>query len=348
MLVKAGSAPQQLHRLNPAIRLFLFGGGDDAAARALRDLAVAGIGPDAERVDLSMATVESTPSILADEAASISLFGGTRWVSITIPSGGGDDLIPAVENLLAAPVGGCPIIATVAGLTNRSKLVKLAETDERIFAVICYPVEDRGLAPMVNAIARPLGLTLGSDVIRALGQATGNDRGLITSEVEKLALYLDAAPDRPQTATMDDWRAIGAEVDDTNLSPVVNAVFGGQVAALPATLADLAAQDALNIQLIRAMMRRAHLLAQLRLAIDSGQSSGQAAAAAGRAIFWKEKEAVETQINRWPAPRIARAISRLHALERAMKASGNAGPLLMRDALLGFARAAAQRDRPRA
>lgn len=345
MLVKAHSAPQQLRRLNPAIRFFLFGGPDDSMACALRDQTVAAIGPDAERVDVSVATIQSTPSILADEAASISLFGGRRWVSVTIPSGSGDELASAVDNLLMTQAGDCPVIATVAGLTARSRLVKLAEKDDRVFAVICYAATARELGPLVDGIARPLGLTLDADVVRALGQATGNDRGLIASEIEKLALYVDATPDQPQRATMSDWLAIGAEVDDADLSPAINAAFGGRLTALPTALAELAAQDALDIRLVRALMARAQLIARLRVGIEGGQSIDQVMANQGRGIFWKERAAVEAQVSRWPALRIARAISRLHGLERALKTPDNAGPLLVRDALLGFARAAAQGGR---
>ena len=42
------------------------------------------------------------PAALADEAASRGLFGGRRWISVTIFSGGGDELVVAAENLLYA------------------------------------------------------------------------------------------------------------------------------------------------------------------------------------------------------------------------------------------------------
>lgn len=348
MLVKAHAAAMHLQHLDPAVRLYVFGGPDDAAAGALRDQVVAAVGPDAERVDVALGTIESTPSILADEAASISLFGGQRWISVSASSGSGDELMPAVENLMAVPVAGCPVVVTVNGLTARSKLVKLAERDDRIIASICYPATARELGPMVAAMARPLGLSLDAEVVRALGQATANDRGLIASELEKLAIYCDADPAMPHSVTMEDWRAIGAAVDDADLTPAINAAFGGRLSVLPQLLADLTIQDRLDIRLIRAMMARAHLIARLRLAVDGGQSLDVAMTAQGSAIFWKEKDAIKQQAGRWSASRIARAIERLHALERQLKAPESAGALLVRDVMLGFARAAAQEGRARA
>src|SRR3546814_9400661 len=63
---------------------------------------------------------------LAAEAASLSLFAGTRVIRLEIV-GSGDDCLAAVDTLLAADTAINPVIATGASVTAKSKLVKLIE-----------------------------------------------------------------------------------------------------------------------------------------------------------------------------------------------------------------------------
>src|SRR3546814_15640549 len=78
------------------IRLYLLHGPDEAGAAELGQRLARAMGPEAERVDLDAGALKSDPGRLADEAASISLFGGARHLRIT---GIGEDAIEAFKLL---------------------------------------------------------------------------------------------------------------------------------------------------------------------------------------------------------------------------------------------------------
>src|SRR3546814_16409127 len=78
------------------------------------------MGPDAERIDLDGAALKIDPARLADEAASISLFGGARWIRVTLA---GDEALPAIEGLLQAAQAGNPVIAIGGTLKQSSKIL---------------------------------------------------------------------------------------------------------------------------------------------------------------------------------------------------------------------------------
>ena len=229
-------------------------------------------------------------------------------------------------------------------LTARSKLVKLAEKHDMAIAVISYPPDARDADRLVSTIAAPLGLRPDRDVARAIFDATGGDRGLIAREVEKLALYCDADP-AAAPADLDDWQAIGADLPEQDVGSAVNTVLGGKLGELPALFATLEATGTSAIPLLRALARRALQLAELRVAVESGRSVGQAIEAAGKSIFWKEKDLIAGQLARWDAPRLARLIDRLHGLERDLKSPDNPGTILLRAGLLDIARVAASGGR---
>src|SRR3546814_17539813 len=77
------------------------------------------------------------PSLLAAEAASMSLFSSARIIKLEL-SGSGDDSLAAVEALLAAETAINPVVATGASVTAKSKLVKLVEGSDHAVAAICY------------------------------------------------------------------------------------------------------------------------------------------------------------------------------------------------------------------
>src|SRR3546814_20909617 len=93
------------------------------------------MGPDAERIDLDGAALKIDPARLADEAASISLFGGARWIRVTLA---GDEALPAIEGLLQAAPAGHPVIAIGGTLKTSSKILKLALDHKEVLAFASY------------------------------------------------------------------------------------------------------------------------------------------------------------------------------------------------------------------
>jgi DNA polymerase III subunit delta len=342
MLLKPAAASSALARPDPAIRLYVLAGPDEAGSRALVDSFAQAMGADAERVDLSQRSIRDNPAALGDETAAFGLFGGKRWVLVTLSSGSGDEWLSAAEAVLDAELSGNPAIIIGGGMTAKSKLVKLAEKHPAAIATVSYLPEGAEAERVAVAIAEPLGLTLSRDVARALVAATGGDRGLMAREAEKLALFLDAAAGQARRAEQSDWLAIGADTPEEDVGAAVNIVLEGRVADLPALFAELVALGTSEIRLVRALAIRALLLARLRGRIDGERMSAAAAIEGERSIFWKEKPAVQRQLSRWSAAALARLIDRLHTLERALKAPDNAGILLLRDELLWISRAAAK------
>lgn len=323
----------------PDIRLFLLYGPDESGSQALSSRLARAMGPEAERIDLDAATLKGDPARLADEAASISLFGGARWVRLTLAN---DDALPAIENLLEAEQAGNPVVALGGALKNTSKIVKLALDHKAAMACASYVPEGREAENLAVMIAREKGLRLASELSRRIAELTGGDRTLMAIEIEKLCLYLDAAPERPAEATHEAVYALAAQAPEEDIDSLVNAVMGGDVSTLLRELRILAQLGTSEASIIWALLRRAHLLAAIRAEFDQNGNMDGAMASAGRAIFWKDKAAVQAQVRQWSADGIARVIHRLGAAEQLSRSSRNAGPVLVEHELLAIARQAAK------
>lgn len=332
--------PRALDSADARFRFFLLYGPDEAGSIALSRRLERAMGADSERVDLEASELKSDPSRLADEAASISLFGGKRWIRIQ-PAG--DEIVAAVETLLEAEVAGNPVVAIAGALRPTSALVKLALASKAALAYQSYVPEARKIGPIADAMARDAGLRLSRDLGRILPASCNNDRAVMAQEIEKLALYLDAAPDRPKDASEADYAAISAENIEGEFSKVVDGVLGGHPDRAATELARLAQSNTSAIPILRALFKRATLLMALRKDIETGQAPADAVEARGKAIFWKEKPAITDQAGRWTNERLATLADRILSMERALKASGSAGEIMAEAELITMSRAAMRR-----
>ena len=135
MKANARDARAKLDRPSPDCRLYLFHGADASAAAELAERLARALGPDIERVDLDGATLRSDPARLADETASMSLFGGARYIRV---SPAGDECLDAFTALLAAETAGNPVIALAPTIKSTAKIAKLANESRLALSVACY------------------------------------------------------------------------------------------------------------------------------------------------------------------------------------------------------------------
>lgn len=320
--------------------LFLLHGPDVAGSNAMAAQLRTALGVDAERVVLSPAALKTDPALLSDEAASFSLFGGKRYILI---EGGGEELVEAVTNLLAASSPGNPVLIVTGPLRKGSKLLALAEAAPGALAFASYLPEGREADRMVIDLGHAFGLIVAPALAHRIGEAGGRDRAMIALELQKFALFLDVSPDAPATLDENTIEALSAGAQEGDLTRAVDAVLDGDLAALDRELAQLTGSGTETVALIRAVTRRILVLARNRGDVDAGASVDAVMATAGRAMFYKEKPAVTRQLGRWKSDKLASAASRLLAAERDFKASGSLGSDAIAEQLFTVARAAGGR-----
>jgi len=321
------------------IRIFLLYGPDEASSNALAKRLEKAMGEGAQRIDLDGATLKGDPARLADEAAAISMFGDKQWVRI---SGAGEESVAAIEALLEAPQAGNPVVALAGAIKNTSKLAKLCLGHPAAMAFASYAPDERDAGKIAIEHARTLGLRLSPDLARRVAEIANNDRALMASEVEKIALYLDATPETPQEATAEALNALSAQNTEANIGPLVNAVLGGDIGSLHHEMATLSASGTPLAAITRPLLSRAMLIAQIQAEFEKTGSMDRAMESAGRAIFWKDKPHVHRQVRNWNIAAVSRLMHRLLEAERATRDSKGPGDIAVKQELLTIARQAAR------
>lgn len=330
----------QAQRAAKQCGVFFFCGPDEAAASAAAARIVALLPDPGERIEISGADLRRDPVLLGDEARSVSLFGDTRhiWVRAS-----GDEALDAIGNLLLGTGEACPVLIVANSATDKSRTAKLLEKRDDALVAMFYPPDLKDLTQTVRGMGDALGVHLNGELAQQVARSSGLDVRLAGSEIEKLALYLDASPARPVAATQAHLDEIGAKTEDDGFMPVVNAVLSGDSNKLQAELRRMHELSLNPVGLLLAFERRAAQLAQLAARIGPRGDINTAIQAEKRArrIFWKDERDLSVQIRRWRGPRLDRLVARLVELHRDLLHNSQASELLLAQGLAEIARAAA-------
>jgi DNA polymerase-3 subunit delta len=334
----------QMARAAADASVFYFCGPDEAgAADAAARLSahIAAQQGQYERVELAGSDLRKDPVRLADEARSVSLFGDKRQIHVRCA---GDEAYDAVETLLASPIKGWPVFIVASSATDKSRIAKLLADRADALVTMFHPPDIRSVTLAVREMGDPVGLHLTDELAERIARGAALDTRMARSEIEKLALYLDASPESPRRADAAALDAIAATSEDDSFMPLVNAVLAGDTARLPSELARMRELELNAVGLLLAFERRAAQLAQLagRMRGRSDINAFLEQEMAARRVFFRDKPDIAQQLRRWRGRKLGRLVERLMRLHQQLLADSRNGELLLSQGLAEIARAAAR------
>ncbi|CAH0497918.1 DNA polymerase III subunit delta [Novosphingobium sp. CECT 9465] len=319
-------------------RVFYFCGPDESGASDAANR-IAGLLGDAEKVEMSGAELRRDPVRLADEARSVSLFGDKRIIHVRAA---GDDAFDAVETLMASPVDGWPVLIVATSATDKSRIAKLLDGKPGAMVAMFYPSDLKAVADAVRDMGGALGVTIDGALGERIARSTGMDTRMARSEIEKLALYLDATPQAPRVVTAAILDEICAVSEDDSLMPMVNVVLGGDARKLPGELARMREMGLNPVGLLLAFERRAAQLVQLaaRMGERADINAFMEQETAARRVFFRDRAELTAQLRRWRGARLVRLTERLTMLHRTLISDNRNAELMLAQGLAEIARAA--------
>ena len=338
MKIASAAMSQAVERPDPAVRFYLFYGPDEAGSRHLATRLLNALG--AEKFAISAQVIKGDPAVLADEASAMALFGGPRAIWIE-PAG--EEIADGVASVLGGGSIESPVIAIAGALRKTSGLLKLAEGHGQAAAMISYVPEGREAGQMVVGAGRSEGLRIEADVAARLAAACGNNQAVVAQELAKFAIFLDSAPDRPRDLSHDVIDLLGADSAEGNLMRLGDLALAGDASELIEEFDRAALVPGETIPVVRALQRRLLQIAPLRAKVERGERVDGVMASMGKALFWKDKPLMQRLLANWSAERIAQAMERAAAVERAAMLSGEPPIAALGVELLTIARAAGRR-----
>ncbi len=276
--------------------ILFFGPDEGLVSERAAAVALATTGGDAGNiVRIDGDELAADPLRLADEANSISMFGGTRAIRVKV---GSRSIAASLEPLLAAPPVDARVIIEAGDLKGNHALRTTIEKAQQAAAVPCYTEEGRDIGRLLDEMLGDAGMKIEPDARQMVVGLLGADRRLSRMEIDKLLLFCAG---RTQVTTQD-VEAIMTDAAQLSVDTIVDAAFLGQLDRIEAEARRLLA-DGYDAAVILGFALRHAFTLQAMVRDRNGSESTK-----GPRIHWKREKAVANQLERWTAARLERVV----------------------------------------
>jgi DNA polymerase-3 subunit delta len=270
---------------------------------------------------LSSEQLQHDPQALLAAVSAISMFGGRVVVRV---DGVDDRSAPALVPVLQGAVGN-PLILVGSRLKAGGALLSLLARDRSALVVEVKSLGPGQVLDTVREMAEALGMRCDRQTAQLLVDATGGERSLLRSELEKLALYLDAAPERLRTLESEAVQAVAAGTEFFDHAGLATAAVAGRAAEVVTRLSQLPTGE--GVVILRFLAGRLATLAEIRTRIDAGAAASAALDAQRPPVFFKDKPVYLQAAQRWSTRGLAAALRAVLSAEMALKARGGLSDL---------------------
>jgi DNA polymerase III subunit delta len=285
--------------------------------------------------------IDSDPAKLADEARTISMFGGERLIWVR-NAAGQKGLAEAVKHLCAEPPVDTRILIEAGDLKKGATLRTVIEGASAAMALPCYSDDSRGIDGVIDDVLAREGLQIALDARQLLRDNLGGDRLATRGELEKLCLYAHGSG----RITIDDVREAIGDVSALSYDEIADAILTGDIPRFSISFDRVVKSGSPPFLILNASMRQFQQIQLLRYAVEGeGKSVSAVVASAKPPIFFNRRKLVETALSRWTGERLSKAMERLQKTVLESRQNAALSVPLIRQALLALAVEAARAGR---
>ncbi|MFD0916726.1 DNA polymerase III subunit delta [Pseudahrensia aquimaris] len=334
--VKAHAVDGYLKRPDPAHSVFLIYGPDaglvSERAKILARSSGADLNDPFATVQLDAEDAASDQNRVADEAHTVSMFGGKRLVWI---KGSTQKNLPAaIQPVLDTPPQDAFVIVEAGDLKKTAPLRTRVEKAKGAVALPCYADQAKALDAMIDEELRAANLTIANDTRQMLKGLLGEDRMASRSEVKKLCLYCCGQ----ETISPDDILAIVGDASALAVDTVIDAAATGDISTMEHTYKRLLTRGTSEIQIVLGLQRYFQLLHQARAGMEStGSQAANAIARMRPPVNFQRKDKVTRALSGWTLPALSRALKRIDDVSLEARANASLAPALVSTTLLAIA-----------
>nr|WP_321455207.1 DNA polymerase III subunit delta [uncultured Cohaesibacter sp.] len=252
-------------------------------------------------IRLDSTDIASDPLRLADEANTISMFGGNRV--ITIQMSGNKSINPALEPVLSTPPQDAFIIIKAADLKKSAPLRKAIESAHSAVALPCYMDAREALNGIIDEELALSSLSITKEARTMLLDNLGADRMASRREVQKLCLY-----------AMDDGEITEQHIEDIvgdasnqQIDMIIDAAALGRTGDLDRRLEQILGSGNNPSVIGSAALRHFQMLERCLRLMDKGTPPQTALDKAAPMLHFKRKPLIQSQLRIWTSNKASRA-----------------------------------------
>ena len=265
--------------------------------------------------------------IFFESILSNSLFENEKSIVI---NRGTDKINEIIINLIERNIDGITIIINANVLEKKSKLRKLFEKEKNLACIATYPDTNEILSNLTLAFFKKIKISISQQNINLIVDKCGGDRLNLENELEKIKIY---STKKKSISSEEISKLINLSENHTFYELIDNCLAKNA----NKTINILNENNFSNedcIIILRTFLLKAKKILSLSIEYDKNKDINQTINSAKPPIFWKEKDIVKTQLNKWTPEKIRELIYLINDIELQIKKNYNNSILLVTDFIL--------------
>ena len=265
--------------------------------------------------------------IFFESILSNSLFENEKSIVINRST---DKIYEIVINLLERNIDGITIIINANVLEKKSKLRKLFEKEKKLACIPTYPDTNEILSNLALAFFKKIKVSISQQNINLIVDKCSGDRLNLENELEKIKIY---STKKKSISSEEISKLINLSENHTFYELIDNCLAKNT----NKTINILNENNFSNedcIIILRTFLLKAKKILNLSIEYDKNKDINQTINSAKPPIFWKEKDIVKAQLNKWKPEKIRELIYLINDIELQIKKNYNNSILLVTDFIL--------------
>ena len=265
--------------------------------------------------------------IFFENILSNSLFENEKSIVINRST---DKVSEIIIDLMERNINDVKIVINTNILEKKSKLRKLFEKEKNLACIATYPDTDEILSNLARDFFKKIKISISQQDINLIVSKCGGDRLNLKNELEKIKIYLTG---KKSISTEEISKLINLSENHTFYELIDNCLAKN----INKTLNILNENNFTNedcIIILRTFLLRAKKILGLSLEYDKNKDINKTINSAKPPIFWKEKDIVRTQLNKWKPEKIKELIYLINDIELQIKKDFKNSILIVTDFIL--------------
>ena len=259
--------------------------------------------------------------IFFENTLSGSLFENNKIIIINRAS---DKILELIKELIEKQIESIKVIINAGILEKKSKLRSLFEKDKNLICVPTYPDNNETLSRIAAIFFKNEKISISQQNINLVVNKCNGDRQNLNNEIKKISMY---ASQKKKLTTNEILKLVNLS-ENYGISELIDNCLIKNKNKILNILNENNFSNEDCIIILRTFLMKAKKILKLSLELEKNKDLNKTIETAKPPIFWKDKEIVKTQLNKWKSDKIKKLIYQLSDIELQIKKNFN-NPILI-------------------
>ena len=256
-----------------------------------------------------------------------SLFENNKIIIINRAS---DKIYEVIRNLIDRNINNIKIILNAGILETKSKLRSLFEKNKNLVCIPTYPDNHDTLSRLITFFLKKENISISQQNINLIINKCNGDRNSLNNELNKIKNY---SKNKKKITSAEILKLINLS-ENYALSELIDNCLAKNKSKTINILNENNYNAEDSIVILRTFLSKAKRILKLAIQLDLNKDINKTINSAKPPIFWKEKEIVKVQLEKWKTNNIQDLIKDLNDIEVKIKQNYNNSKLIITNFIL--------------